>query len=122
MKKILNFIIAVLFVAGGFSCDKEPKLSSEKEILSFQINGVEGQIYVNSSGVRLIQVFLPLETDRSALAPVILVSDKATVIPESGATQDFSEVGKTKRYTVIAEDGSQQRYEVTTPPAQSDIL
>ena len=44
------------------------------------------------------------------LVPTITTSAKATVIPASGVAQDFS---KAVKYTVIAEDGSQQEYRVS---------
>ena len=88
--KFFKPMALLLFVIGSFSCDKEPKLSSEKEILSFQINGVEGQIAKTEWG-SFVDVFLPLGTDLSALTPIITVSDKATVLPPSGGTQDFSD-------------------------------
>lgn len=45
----------------------------------------------------------------SKVIPQITVSDGATVSPESGVEQDFSE-GKTVTYTVTAEDGSTQEW------------
>ncbi len=48
-------------------------------------------------------------TDLSKLMPTIEVSEKATVTPASGATQDFSN-GKTVTYTVTAENGTKVTY------------
>lgn len=47
--------------------------------------------------------------DLSKLMPTIEVSEKATVTPASGATQDFSN-GKTVTYTVTAENGTKVTY------------
>lgn len=120
IKNIFKLLTLLFFVAFGFSCSKNDKLNSEKEILSFSINGVEGEI--QKVGIHIpigkrpsIYIDLPVETDvstLSSLAPTITVSDKATVSPASGSAQDFSDLGHTKRYIVTAEDGSLQEYSV----------
>ena len=43
------------------------------------------------------------DADLTAIAPVVTISNAATVVPESGAEQDFSEPVE---YTVTAEDGT----------------
>jgi len=116
MKKLFNLMSLLLFVAGFFSCTK-PKLSSEKEILSFQIYGAEGEISeVSAGGIGTIKVFLPSIIDIGYLSPTITVSDKATVFPESGMSQRFFGFNIPCTYTVTAEDGSQQKYAVTLHP------
>ena len=121
MKGILKSMMFLFFVAVSFACtENEPKLSSEKEILSFQINGIYGEIQKVGIHVPIgkrpgIYINLPVETDvstLSTLAPIITVSDKATVSPASGAAQDFSDFAHVVPYLVMAEDGSLQEYYV----------
>ncbi|MCL2738911.1 MAG: DUF5018 domain-containing protein [Bacteroidales bacterium] len=119
--RILKLMTVLLFVTGIFSCTKN-KLSSEKEILSFQILGAEGEISEVSAGdMGTIKVFLPSIILTGHLSPDITVSDKATIFPESGAVQSFSGNVATT-YTVTAQDGSQQKYAVTVHPRQPKIL
>ena len=51
-----------------------------------------------------ISATYPKGTNVNNLSPVIRVSDKATISPASGVTQDFSN-DKAVTYTVTAEDG-----------------
>ncbi|MDO8659269.1 MAG: DUF5018 domain-containing protein, partial [Candidatus Parcubacteria bacterium] len=57
-----------------------------------------------------ISLDVPLDTDITNIAPIILLSDKATVSPNSNVAQDFT---NPMVYTVTAEDGSTQTYTVT---------
>lgn len=79
--------------------------SSEKDITGFMVENVNGTVSGNA-----ITVTLPAGTDVTALAPVIQISDKATVSPASGTVQDFT---NPVEYTVTAEDGTVQIYNVT---------
>lgn len=60
------------------------------------------------------------EDDLKALKPIFTISDKATVTPASGVAQDFSN-GNTVTYTVIAEDGTTQIYNVFIAGRQSEL-
>ncbi|MEN8251083.1 MAG: FISUMP domain-containing protein, partial [Bacteroidota bacterium] len=73
-------------------------LGAEKDILSFRINDIDGVL-----GTDTVTLELPYGEARSALTPVIIVSDSATITPDSGIVQDFS---NPVTYTVIAEDGT----------------
>ncbi|MCI8360952.1 MAG: DUF4886 domain-containing protein [Clostridiales bacterium] len=79
--------------------------SAAKDVLSFSIDGVQATII----GDR-ISLTLPGGTDLTKLAPVVTVSDKASVSPASGVQTDFTQPVV---YTVTAEDGSVQTYTVT---------
>lgn len=84
-----------------------------KSITSFVLEGfspvVEGSINEESKTVMLM---VPWNTaDLSAIEPTIQVSEGAEVSPESNIAQDFS-FGSVD-YTVTAEDGTSQVYEVT---------
>ena len=75
-----------------------PALSTEAAIISFKIGEVEGVIDADKK----ITVEMPAGTVVTALTPTIVVSEKATVSPNSGVAQDFTNA---VTYTVTAEDG-----------------
>jgi hypothetical protein len=83
--------------------------SSEKLITSFhfllnpEVIGVADQ-----TNYKFI-LDVPYETDVKNLAPSLVISPGATVLPESNVSQDFS---GPVIYTVTAEDGSIQKYEI----------
>ncbi|MCL2317034.1 MAG: DUF11 domain-containing protein, partial [Actinomycetia bacterium] len=81
-----------------------------KQITRFTVNGVDGVIDQTN---HTIIVTLPAGSDLSALAPQIAF-DGASVSPASGETRDFSGIGISAvlYYTVTAEDGSTQKYDV----------
>ncbi|MDQ1769197.1 DUF5018 domain-containing protein, partial [Labilibaculum euxinus] len=96
-----------------------PVQSSAKTITSFVIDGKAGTL---NEGEHTIGVTLPESTNVTTLSPVIEISDKATVLPASGASQDFT---NPVTYTVTAEDGSSQEYVVTVSveiPVVSSLL
>jgi hypothetical protein len=72
--------------------------SSEAAITGFTVAGVGGDI-----GGDTITVTVPWGTNLNSLSPTIIVSDKATVSPESDTPQDFS--NGAVAYTVTAQDG-----------------
>ena len=78
----------------------EPTKSSAADILTFKVGETAGTI----NGTE-IQVRLPLSGSFNveAVSPVITLSDKAAVSPNSGTSVDFS---KSVEYTVTAEDGT----------------
>ncbi|WFO16754.1 PKD domain-containing protein [Cellulophaga baltica 4] len=86
------------------------ELSTEKEITSFIVNGVEGTIVETD-----ITIELPEGTDLNTLSPVIIHTG-ASISPESETSQDFS---SPVIYTVTAQDQTIQTYtvNVTVPSA-----
>ena len=80
---------------------------NEKSILSFTIDGVEGEI---NETAKTIQVVMPEDTDVTRLAPTIEVSEGATVNPASGEEQDFT---NPVAYTVTAQNGTTSVYTVS---------
>lgn len=58
------------------------------------------------------------DEDLKALVPTITISEKATITPESGVAQDFSN-GKKVTYTVVSEDGTVKTYKVSVAGSQS---
>ena len=103
MKKILSFLLVVILF---FGC-KDDEKSSDKKILGFTVNLLQGTI---NEELKTIAIELPAGADVTSLAPTIKVSDKASVSPESGKTQDFT---SPVNYTVTAEDGGKAIYTVT---------
>ena len=89
--------------------------SAEKSILTFGFNALSPAVAASISGLN-ITATLPSGTDATKLVPTITLSPKATVSPATGTSQDFS---KAITYTVTAEDGSTQAYNVaiTVTPA-----
>lgn len=90
--------------------------SSEAKITAFTFdksvaaNSVVGtQPVINGTTISFTVADSAKPEDIIALVPTITVSEKATITPGSGIAQDFSQVVK---YTVIAEDGTQQEYTV----------
>jgi len=81
--------------------------SSEKVLSTLSISGINATIDQDgkTASVTLSSI------DFSSLSPIITVSDGATINPASGVAQDFSTGSIT--YTVTAEDGTTQTYEVS---------
>ena len=80
------------------------KITSDKQITSFTINGYKARI----SGTSVTSV-LPLGTSVTSLAPVI-THNGAAVTPESGVAQNFT---NPVTYTVTATDGTTEQYTVS---------
>ncbi len=93
-----------------FNILEAPK-SSEKQITEFKFSSIsEPSTAVIDQTNKKITATLPLTANITKLIPTISVSSKATVSPASGEIQDFT---KPIIYTVKAEDGTTQVYEVT---------
>lgn len=82
-------------------------LSTEKAITSFSINSINATI---NETAKTVMITLPTGTDVSSLSPTIVISDNATISPNSDVAQDFS---GPVQYTVTAEDMSTVTYTVT---------
>ena len=80
---------------------------NEKSILSFTIDGVEGEI---DEVAKTVTLFMPEGTDITELVPTIEVSEGATVSPASGEAQDFT---NPVTYTVMAQNGTTAEYTVS---------
>ena len=90
---------------GSGDGSSEGQKSSENDIKAFTVNSINGVISGSS-----ITVTVASGTAVTALKPVITISDKATVLPASGAEQDFT---NPVTYTVTAENGDKKEYIVT---------
>ncbi len=89
--------------------------SSENNILSFAFAEAEAPATIDA-GTSTITAEVPNNTDLTALAPAITISEGAAISPESGDAADFT---ASVDYTVTAEDGSKRVYTVfvTKAPA-----
>ncbi|WP_205402731.1 DUF5018 domain-containing protein [Spirosoma taeanense] len=84
--------------------------SSEKQITSFIFAALTPAVSASiAQATHAISATVPAEANLTALVPTVSVSAKATVSPASGIAQNFI---NPVNYTVTAEDGSQQIYEV----------
>ena len=94
-----------------YACDveKEPYIQGaedEKLILSFVVDSVNGTIDTENKTVRLD---FPEGIDVTHLTPTITISNYATIEPESGVAQDFT---NPVYYTVTAMNGTTAQYMV----------
>lgn len=118
MRKLLPVLI-LFCVAFLSSCEKDKPESSEKKILTFRFESVDPEIGgVIDEAARTITLTDVPYASVSAIAPVITLSDGATVSPESGVEQDFT---SPVTYTVTAEDGTTQAYVVTVIPGIEEL-
>ena len=113
-------ILSALSLSLTVSCKKDtdtntdpPKKSSQKQLLSFKIDSISGQINDSS---HTVTIKVPYVTDLTNAKPVVTVSEKAAVSPLSGVKVDLS---KPVTYNVTAEDGSVQAYTVTASKGQN---
>lgn len=112
MKKILRiFAMALTVMLGLNACDveKEPYIQGaedERFILEFRVDSVYGTVDEDNKMVRLD---FPAGTDVTHLIPMITISNYATIEPESGVAQDFT---NPVYYTVTAMSGATAQYMV----------
>ena len=84
------------------------QVNSEAEILDFDVEGLINSS-INSNAATVTASVSTL-ADLTQLAPEIIVSDFASISPESGTTQDFT---NPVDYTVTAEDGTTKEWTIT---------
>jgi len=105
MKK-LKFILVVLIAVSFLfqSCEKAESDFNYLESFSFKDVKIHGVMAGN-----LIEVYVPYGTDYKNLIPLGEVSESATISPEFGVAQDFTE---DVIFTVTAEDGTVNKYTI----------
>ena len=102
-------VLAVMFGMNACDVEKEPYIQGaddEKAILKFEVNDVIGTVDENS---KIVVLDFPAGTDVSHLTPTITISNYATIEPESGVAQDFT---NPVYYTVTAMNGTTAQYMV----------
>jgi len=89
--------------------------SSEKSITSFTLSGLNPSIdgIIDNSNYT-VSLTVPNGTDVTSLTPTIVIPENATISPNSGVAQDFT---NPVTYTITAQDGSTQNYKVTVAVA-----
>jgi hypothetical protein len=108
---IVKYIVKVVIQA--------PPKSSAKQILGFSFEELKPiiKLSINYSTFE-ISGEIPSSANIKMLKPTITISDKASVSPNTLMVQDFSNPVK---YTVVAEDGTIQIYNVKATQAKSTI-
>lgn len=112
MKRIMRIgmaLIAAMLFMNACDVEKEPYIQGaedEKFILTFRVDSVYGIIDEDECLVRLD---FPAGTDVTHLTPTITISTYATIEPESGVAQDFT---NPVYYTVTAFNGTTAQYMV----------
>jgi hypothetical protein len=109
---LVLFIVIITFYSCGSDPEPEPiPQSSEKSITGFKFSGITPEVVgIISESDKKISLIVSAQTDITALVPTISISEKSTVSPQSGVIQNFS---NPVTYTVRAEDGTTQAYQVT---------
>ncbi len=119
-KKLLPFL---LFFAVSCSKKDEPiAKSSAKSITGFSFNAVNPAVSASiDETAKTITANFPIGTDLTQLIPTITISSLATITPNTGIVQDFT---NPISYTVKAEDGSTSIYttKITRTKSSSQIL
>lgn len=124
---LLSFIISLLLLTLSQSCSEDKTITNDiaeanRQIEYFAFEGFspirEGEIKNDSS---IVRINIPFEADRTALVPSIEFSPGATIQPNNGVAQDFSDF---VIYTLTQPDGSQKLYTVVVendpPPLSSE--
>ena len=108
-----DFKVAATYASGTSAysgiVSATPTASSTKEILTFSFPGQPAATFSDTQ----ISVFVPIETNITALAPTYAVSANATGSPLSGTPRNFT---TPQTYTITAEDGSTKVFTVTVFP------
>ncbi|MBO7132564.1 MAG: hypothetical protein J6W06_00185, partial [Bacteroidales bacterium] len=94
------------------SVSKAAGASSANSILSFTFDGQLGESVIDADS-HTVTAYAEWYCDISNIIPAITVSPQATINPESGVAQDFT---NPVSYTVTAEDVSSQTWTVTVLP------
>jgi hypothetical protein len=105
--KLMRVATAFLFIMALISCDLLDGKSSANQILAFSFPIHGASLEIIDVDAQTVRITVPAGTDLTALVPTIIVSEYATVSPESGVANNFT---NSVDYTVTAEDGSRASY------------
>ena len=112
MKRILRIgmaLLAAMLFMNACDVEKEPYIQGvedEKFILTFRVDSIYGTI---DEDTKMVRLDFTAGTDVSHLVPTITISNYATIEPESGVAQDFT---NPVYYTVTAMNGTTAQYMV----------
>ena len=112
MKRILRIgmaLLAAMMFMNACDVEKEPYIQGvedEKFILTFKVDSVYGSI---DEDTKMVRLDFSAGTDVTHLVPTIIISNYATIEPESGVAQDFT---NPVYYTVTAMNGTTAQYMV----------
>jgi outer membrane protein assembly factor BamB len=110
MKNILFLTLFFLVISCSPKVPDAILKISKKDIISFSFDNFNPKIVAKIDSVtNRITATLPVGSDVTKQFPTIIISEKATISPNSGTIQDFTQLVK---YIVTAEDGSTKNYEV----------
>ena len=114
LKTSLPVLLAALLSLG--SCIQDEALNTEADIVEVTLQGNVmnrpasfGDAIVQSDGSHVypILLYVKKDTDVSRLAPVLTLTDGATVLPASGTVLDFTQP---QDYIVTSQDGQWRRH------------
>lgn len=116
--RVLFVLCLAVLAASCSDDDADPAVvkSSAKAITSFKFATPAATGTITESDKK-IAVTVPAGTNVTELVPTIVVSEKATIDPNTGVKQNFTNA---VTYTVTAEDGSTQKYVVTVTVGTDD--
>ena len=112
MKRILRIgmaLLAAMLFMNACDVEKEPYIQGaedERAILVFRVDSVYGTV---DEDTKMVRLDFPAGTDVTHLTPTITISNYATIEPESGVAQDFT---NPVYYTVTSMSGSTTQYMV----------
>lgn len=115
--KYQTLILSFLLITSFSSCIKDELPNMEADITDVTVNDanfITRAILDNS-----VQLIVAENADYTSIAPIITVTPGATIEPESGIPQDFSD-DKVVRYRVTSEDGNYYKdYAISATPTIS---
>jgi hypothetical protein len=102
MKSGILFFLALTATLFFTSCIGDEPLNMEADIIDMRVN--DDTFITRAITEHTVQLIVSEKADYSKITPIIEVTPGATISPQSGVTQDFSN-GKSVTYTVTSEDG-----------------
>jgi hypothetical protein len=102
-------LLAVMMFMNACDVEKEPYIQGaedERAILEFRVDSVYGTV---DEDTKMVRLDFPAGTDVTHLTPTIIISNYATIEPNSGVAQDFT---NPVYYTVTSLSGSTSQYMV----------
>lgn len=119
MSGSLASVLALIILSQFTACTEEETPSSEKQILSFTLQGLSPAVDGSIDDTKhTILLDVPAGTDLTALVPTITFSPKATLFPEAETPVNFT---TPVAFRVTAEDKTKQEYVVTVVSGDKKI-